>query len=368
MKPFSPCFFSRPVFSSAFFTLLFCVLLLAACGEKKGRAGSGLSFISPEQGENFDRGDTVKVAVSFSGITKVDSIVYLVDSARFAASRDTLPITFRTDSLALGARLITARVYSGGKTEEISTNIILFAEREPEILGYKVVREFPHDTSAYTQGLEFHDGVFYESAGGNRADGVGVSSLRKVQPETGKVLQRFDLDPDVFAEGLAVNGNTILQLTWQNREGYVYDRTSFKRTGTFAYQSSPEGWGLCFDGKRYLKSDGSNRIWFLNKDDYHEEGSIEVYDFEYPVDQLNELEYINGKIYANIYQKDTIAVINPRNGEVEQKIDLKGILPQNLRAKNTDVLNGIAYDEKTRRLFVTGKKWPRLYQIELVKK
>lgn len=350
---------------AAFFILLFS---LSACKQKPDAETASLSFRVPEEGENVDRGDELKLILDLKKGEPVDSIVYLVDSIRIAAAKDSSPVSFKTDSLGMGSRLITARVYSKGDMQEASTNIIVFAAKEPEILGYKVLKTFPHDTSAYTQGLEYHDGVFYESAGGMVSDGIGVSSLRKVQPETGKVLQKISLDPTVFAEGLSVLGDKILQLTWQNKEGYVYDKTTFKKTGTFPYQNSAEGWGLCFDGKHFLKSDGSNRIWFLNKDDYHEEGSIEVYDFQYPVDQLNELEYINGKIYANIYQKDTIAVINPRNGEVEQKIDLKGLLPQNLRNLSTDVLNGIAYDDKTRRLFLTGKKWPKLYQVELIKK
>lgn len=349
-------------------TFTSCLLGIAAAaalwGCQENKTQSGVSFRSPEIGSVLHANEALEIKLDF-GAGKIDSVVYVLDSTVIDRKTDTSAVKVNTSSMKLGNRLITARVYRNGKEEEVTSNFILYSGTDPEKFSYQVVATFPHDTSSYTQGLEFHDGVFYESDGG-RSD-LGGSSLRKVEPSTGKVLQKVDLSGDIFAEGLTVIGDRILQLTWQNRYGFIYDKATFRQLGQFPYQTSQEGWGLVYNGKKIYKSDGSNMIWILNPGTYTEESFIEVFDKNGPVNSINELEFIDGKLYANVYETSKIVIIDPNTGAVTGEIDLSGIYPPD-RFKEGEVLNGIAYDAETQRLFVTGKKWNKLFQIKVVPK
>jgi glutamine cyclotransferase len=320
-------------------------------------------FLSPEAGTSVSVGDEVKLQLRFPDGKSADSVVYFVDDKRFSAVKDSQLVVFPTATAKIGSRLFTAKVYSGGEAQELSTNVIIKPAQAPEQFSYKVLATFAHDTSSYTQGLEFHDGIFYESDGE-----YGSSSLRKVDPKTGKVLKKQDLANEVFAEGLSILGDKLVQLTWKENVGLIYNKNSLVLQGQFSYQNSREGWGLCNNGERFYKSDGTNQIYFLNKDTYQEEGFIEVYNNQGPVDQLNELEFIDGKIYANVYQTDKIVIIDPKTGAVTGEIDLSGILQPKDRYANTDVLNGIADDAAGKKLYITRKKWPMLFQIALIKR
>jgi glutaminyl-peptide cyclotransferase len=233
------------------------------------------------------------------------------------------------------------------------------AQRRPApVQGFKVVATFPHDTASFTQGLVFADGQLYESTGLH-----GESTLRRVDLATGKTLQRIDVAREYFAEGLALVGDELLQLTWQTRVGFVYDRATFKQKRTFSYQT--EGWGIAYDGSSQLvMSDGSDTLTFLDPRSLAAGRTLRVRDAGRPVMNLNELEWIEGEIWANVWMTDRIARISPTTGEVNAWIDLASLWPIRERPQpNDQVLNGIAYDKATRRIFVTGKKWPRLYQI-----
>ncbi len=225
--------------------------------------------------------------------------------------------------------------------------------------GYEVVNVYPHDAAAYTQGLQFIDGKLYESTGLE-----GESTLRRVALETGVVEASQPLEAKYFGEGLAIAGDRIVQLTWQSGKAFVYDKASFALLDTWTYPT--EGWGLAFDGERFIMSDGSSTIFFRAADDFRELGRMEVRDANGLVRKLNELEYIDGLIYANVYQTDRIVIIDPADGKVRGQINLRGILPTTDRTPQTDVLNGIAYDTAAKRLFVTGKRWPKLFEIRLV--
>jgi glutaminyl-peptide cyclotransferase len=235
------------------------------------------------------------------------------------------------------------------------------AQRQPApVQGYKVVAAFPHDPSAFTQGLVFAGGEFYESTGLH-----GESSLRRVEIATGKVLQALKVPDEYFAEGLALVGDELLQLTWQHRRGFVYDRRTFAQKRTFAYQT--EGWGIAYDATGGLvMSDGSDTLTFLDAKTQAVIRTIRVRDAGRSISQLNELEWIGGEIWANVWMTDRIARISPATGEVNAWIDLASLWPVAQRPRPGDqVLNGIAYDRATRRIFVTGKKWPRVYQISV---
>ena len=228
------------------------------------------------------------------------------------------------------------------------------------IYGYEVVHTWPHDPGAYTQGLVFHDGKLLESTGQ-----VGHSSLRRVEIETGKVLQKVDVYAPYFAEGITLLKGKIYQLTWQHGVGYIYDAWTFQKLGEFHYQG--EGWGLANDGQCLILSDGSNRIRFLDPENFEVRKTIAVVDGGAPVNELNELEYVQGEIYANIWHADRIARIDPRTGGVVGWIELTGLLARGEVSDEEAVLNGIAYDETNGRLFVTGKLWPKLFEIRLTR-
>jgi len=221
-----------------------------------------------------------------------------------------------------------------------------------------VVNTYPHDPNAFTEGLVYSDGYLYESTGLN-----GFSSLRRVDLTTGNILQEYNLSADYFGEGITSVNNTIIQLTWDTNIGFIYDKTSFALLENFSFNT--QGWGLTFDGKNLIMSDGTNNIYFLDPTTFERTGQIQVHDGNTPIININELEYINGDIYANIWHANTIAIINLQTGQVKAWIDLSG-LPSENNPNPEAVLNGIAYDQTNNRLFVTGKDWPSLYEIKIV--
>jgi glutamine cyclotransferase len=224
---------------------------------------------------------------------------------------------------------------------------------------YKITNIYPHDRNAFVEGLIFQDGIFYEGTGLE-----GRSTLRQVDPETGQILKLYALPAQFFGEGITILGKNLFQLTWRSHVGFVYDKDSFQLRRTFSYPG--EGWGLTHDGQRLIMSDGTATLHFLNPQTLEETGQIRVYDDNGPVTRLNELEYIQGQVYANIWKTDRIARINPRTGQVTGWIDLTGLLGAEDYSQPVDVLNGIAYDAEGDRLFVTGKFWPKVFEIELV--
>ena len=228
------------------------------------------------------------------------------------------------------------------------------------VYGYQVVRTYPHDPNAFTEGLFLRDGFLYESTGLE-----GASSIRKTVLETGSVENERAISSQFFGEGIIDWKDRLIQLTWKNQVGFVYGIDDFETKGEFRYPG--EGWALTRDDTRIIMSDGTSRLRFLDPETLKETGGITVTDEGRPVDQLNELEWVKGEIYANIWQTDRIARIDPATGKVTGWIDLAGLLPAADRAR-ADVLNGIAYDAKADRLIVTGKLWPRLYEIRLVAK
>jgi glutaminyl-peptide cyclotransferase len=262
-------------------------------------------------------------------------------SASDGATRVSVPLAF---AVAPGEGCVPARV--PGSTLPV--------------YGYRVAATYPHDRDAFTQGLVYEDDVLYEGTGLN-----GRSDIRRVELETGTVLQERDLEAQYFGEGITVLGDKLYQLTWQSQVGFVYDKTSFEVLREFQYPT--EGWGLADDGARLMMSDGTARIRFLDPETLQETGFIDVHDGATPITQLNELEYIQGSLYANIWQTDRIAEISPDTGEVTAWLDLTGLLPVADRTPPVDVLNGIAYDAGRDRFFVTGKLWPRLFEIDLIR-
>lgn len=285
----------------------------------------------------------------------IDSVLYALNGGKSSTKN-----TFDISGKRLGKHVVSAIVfYNGNQNKKITNTVLHLANNKPTTYSsYEIVNEYPHDNTAFTQGLEYHNGFLYESTGLR-----GKSSLRKVVLETGKVVEKIDLDPSVFAEGMTIVDNKIIQLSWQKNEGYIYDLESFKFEKSFAYGKSFEGWGLTHSDTHIIKTDGTERMWFLNKDTFKEERYIETYTNKRKVDKLNELEFINGKIFANVWQKNYILIINPNDGAIDGILDLNGLQSKAGQTGEDNVLNGIAYDKQNDRLFVTGKNWNTLFEI-----
>ncbi len=258
--------------------------------------------------------------------------------------------------------LIPLGISSCSNIHELSNdkpNAVDTTPKSVPVYSYRIVNTYPHDTGAFTQGLVFENGVIYEGTGQ-----YGKSSLRKVDLETGNILRTYELPAQYFGEGITVFEDIIIQLTWKSNLGFIYDKKSFKVLRDFTYES--EGWGITHDGKRLIMSDGTSTLHFLNPKDFSTLGHIEVYSDDTPISKLNELEYINGHIYANVWPTNNIAIIDSQKGQVVGWIALSGLLQSQNWNAPVDVLNGIAYDAVNNRLFVTGKLWPWLFEIELV--
>lgn len=242
----------------------------------------------------------------------------------------------------------------------LSGAINFLYSQQVDYYTFKVLKSYPHDRAAYTQGLFFHDNVLYESCGQ-----YGSSSFRKNDLETGRVLQKIDFDRNYFAEGACVLNGNLYVLTWQENKCFVYDIKTFKYLGEL--WNPTEGWGLTTDGTSLIMTDGSAVLYFLDPMTFTVQKKVAVTINGKPVQYLNELEYINGEVWANVYGDDSIVIINPQTGKVRGVVDCRNLLPRSLRNANTDVLNGIACNPLDKSLYLTGKNWPKLYKIELVK-
>ncbi len=289
----------------------------------------------------------------------IDSVLYSLNGKKSSLSNK-----FDLTNKRLGTHIVTAIVfYNGNKNKKITNTVLHLAANKPAIYTYEIVNVFPHDPNAFTQGLEYHNGFLYESTGLHKE-----SSLRKVALETGKVLEKIDLEAKYFAEGMTIMNNKIYQLTWQKNEGFIYDLEKFKFEKSFSYGKSFEGWGLAHNNTHLIKTDGTSRMWFLNPTTHKEEYFIETCTNKRKVEKLNELEFIKGEIFANVWQNNSVLIVNPKNGAIDGVLDLNGLQSKAGQSGDDNVLNGIAYDAENDRLFVTGKKWNKLFEIKYTKK
>ena len=311
---------------------------------------------------DFKTGDVVKISIEGSRLEANDTVKLYINKEKivdFYGNQNT--IEWNSKDAKTGSNAIEIELLRGDKKFKKQDIVVLFSDLVPENYSYKVKNTYKHDIKSYTQGLFYFEGYLYEATGLK-----GESTVRKVKPETGEVVQSFAIPSDVFGEGIVKFQDRIVQISWDSNRGFVYDFKTFKLIEEFNYQG--EGWGICTDEKYLYMTNGTAQIKILEPQSYSEINSLEVYDDKGPVKYLNELEYINGFIYSNIYQYDKIAKIDPKTGKVVAYIDLKGLLPMNDYTSKTDVLNGIAYDQQKNRIFVTGKNWPKLFEVVFVKK
>jgi glutaminyl-peptide cyclotransferase len=320
-------------------------------------------IIQPENDQLFTVGDVVITLVD-----KVSDTVQQIDSVEFFFGGSKVHTGFgepyryevNTSDLPVGALSIRTVTWLDDSLREYHhLQVILRSDIIPENLPYQIVNTYPHDTKAYTQGLSFEDGYLYEGTGQ-----YNESSLRKVDIKTGEPIRLTMLAGDIFGEGITIFNDRIYQLTYKSQVGFVYEKESFKRIQKVYYQNK-EGWGLTHDKTNLIMSDGSNRIYYMDPEFFTEIKQLEVYDNKGPVDRLNELEYIEGKIFANIYGKEEIVIIDPETGKITGKLNMTGILDEADRPSRIDVFNGIAWDPAKRVLYVTGKYWPSLFEISI---
>lgn len=266
---------------------------------------------------------------------------------------------------SLGIHTIKAVVTQEETTFEKTTTLTLLAPTPPKLYTYDLIATYPHDITAYTQGLEFDGDLLYESTGLN-----GKSTLRRVDYQTGIPIENKPLDANYFGEGLTILNDKVIQLTWKALQGFVYDKETLEMQKSFPFVASKEGWGLCNDGTTLYKSDGTHRIWTLNAQTYEEKGNIQVMTHKTSLKNLNELEWVGGKIYANTYQfqKDVVVIIDPKSGAVEGVIDFSGLKEKVKQHPQLNVFNGIAYHPTRKTFFVTGKNWDTLFEVKILPK
>jgi len=315
--------------------------------------------VSNPKSDKYIIGEVIEITFSVDNFNQKDTLNLLINKTKISDLQGKLKYTWDTKSAKTGTNTITVEYIKNNKLIQLQKKVVLLSDIKPKTYGYKVKNVYNHDIAAYTQGLFYSNGLLYEATGLE-----GESTVRKVKFETGEVLQSFAIPTDVFGEGITLMGNKIVQITWRSQRGFVYNLADFKLIEEFSYTG--EGWGVTYDEKNLFMSNGSNKIQILENQTFSVVDEIEVYDDKGPVTYLNELEYIDGEIYANIYQYEKIARIDPKTGKVLSYIDLSHILPMSDYQSDTDVLNGIAYDKIKKRLFVTGKKWPKLFEIELL--
>ncbi len=346
--------------------LIICGSIITSCGDKEQRVRSpriknSTHIVSPKSKDRFTLTDTIKVEIGLKGDSlSVTQVIVRHKLDTLAVSTAAL-IGLTPTGMVGDINLNISTVLSNGKTETYSVTAKVFSDRAPDEYTYRVINSYPHDPEAYTQGLLVIDGQLYESTGQR-----GASDLRVADVSTGRPTRKLSLEDRFFGEGLTVFGDQLYQLTWTSNLCLVYDRTTLKQTKTFDYPT--EGWGLTTIGNEIVMSDGTDNLYFRDPDTFEVLRQGQVRDDQRPVFKLNELEYIDGLIYANVYPTDEIVMINPSTFAVEGRINLAGILNTNNYNRPLDVLNGIAYDQADRKIYVTGKLWPKLFEIELVKK
>ena len=333
-----------------FFFSLF--LLINFCSSNKNLEPK---IIFEKNKRTFIIGDTINLKIL--NTKKYDSVNFFLD-------KNPIKLPYYITDISLGDKKIKAEIYIDKDIKSIIENIRVLSKNKPKLYGYKILNEYPHDPEAYTQGLEFYYDTLIESTGL-----INKSSIRKINYKNGKKYQIKLIGNNFFGEGLTILNDTIYQLTWKNNLGIVY-KNNFEIIKTFDYNISKEGWGLCNDGEFLYKSDGSSKIWKIDRKNFNEISYVEVTTDKTILKKINELEWVNGKIYANTYQfnKDVILIINPLSGKVEGVIDFSGLKSKVDQIPSLNVFNGIAYNKNKNTFFVTGKNWSKLFEVSIQEK
>jgi len=346
------------------YNFLFIILLgisLANCGGTKKGENSLFAFDDSKIKAQYQSQESLELGILNPNEKDIDSIIYYNNEIKISSKKGLEKLIFNLKDQKLGYQNLKAVVYFDGENSEATTRIELVSNVTPKLLKYNIINTFPHDIASFTEGLEFYKDTLYENTGsGNNCK----SYLRKYNYKTGEIYKQTNLDTIYFGEGITILNDKIYQLTYQEKTGFIYNVNNWKLEKTFTYDKDIEGWGMTNDGKFIYQSDGTEKIWKMNPATQKMIDYVNVYSGSSKIKAVNELEWINGKIYANIWQKDAIAVVNPTNGAVEGILDMTG-LKKLIKFPKADVLNGIAYNPKTKTIFVTGKNWDKMFEIKV---
>lgn len=341
----------------------FLIAVISSCGSGNQKPSTLFTIVVEGDKTSLQQGDRLGVSIKNLKEKDIQHVVYSIDETTLEVDGDKLIFNVQK----LGNKTLTASITYDAKTVDVTKNIKVLAAKAPEIYTYTIINEFPHDNKAYTQGLEFYNDTLYEGTGKR-----GRSFLRSVDFRTGEVFQQIDLDKAYFGEGITILNDKIYQLTWQSGIGFIYNRKDLVKLDNFQYGNSKEGWGLTNNGEKLFKSDGSEKIWTLNPETLIEEDYIEIVTNSSMFNETNELEYVNGKIYANVYGKAGVMIINSNTGAIEGVVNFGGLSKKVTKTDKwvaTDnVLNGIAYHPERKTFFVTGKEWDKLFEVQIHKK
>ncbi len=341
---------------------VFILVFLISCGSGNQKPSSLFAIELEGNPKVINQNDILGVAIKNLKDKTIEKVTYSIDGEEIQLTDNKIDFSIPK----LGNKTLTAKIVYEGNTVEINKNLKVLAQNAPEIYTYTILNEYPHDTNAYTQGLEFYNDTLYEGTGQK-----GRSFLRKLDYKTGKVWNQIDLDKAYFGEGITILDGKIYQLTWQSGIGFIYDQKNMTKLDNFQYGKSRQGWGLTNDGKKLYKSDGTEKIWILDPITLIEESHIEIVTNSSIFNNANELEYVDGKIYANVYQKPSVMIIDSKSGAIEGVINFSGLSDKVTKGEDWDsnnVLNGIAYHAKKKTFFVTGKDWDKLFEVQIQKK
>jgi glutamine cyclotransferase len=342
------------------YNLLSIILLgaiIISCNGSKSATEKYFSFDDTKFKTEYSNDDAVTLQLLNVENKKIDSIVYYVNEKNIGSKKSLEKISFNLKEQKLGYQNLKALVYFEGENQEITSRVELVSNVSPKLLKFTIVNTYPHDATSFTEGLEFFRDTLYEGTGLR-----GFSKLLKTDYKTGKIYKSLKLDAGYFGEGITFINNKLYQLTWEEKVGFIYNVDTWKVEKTFAFDKPIEGWGMTNDGKYIYQSDGTEKIWKMDPNTQKMIDYVNVYSGSSKIKSVNELEYINCKIYSNIWQKDAIAVVNPENGKVEGILNMSS-LRKLVKNKDAEVLNGIAYNPKTKTIFVTGKNWDKMFEI-----
>tara|TARA_R110000868_G_scaffold4211_15_gene26764 strand:+ start:160 stop:1203 length:1044 start_codon:yes stop_codon:yes gene_type:complete len=340
-------------------TLTYISLLFGACGSSNTSTSDFFEIQLEGNKSEFQQNQKINISLKNKKNLAIENVSYSIDGKNLVVSNNSIALNMPK----LGSKTIKAVINYDGNSGVISKEIKLLAPNAPQIYTYEIINEYPHDKEAFTQGLEFYKDTLYESTGRK-----GKSTLRKLNFKTGEILKQIDLENTYFGEGITILNDKIYMLTWQSGLGFIYDVNDFKKIDSFKYGVSKEGWGLTNDGEKLYKSDGTEKIWLLNPETLVEESHIETVTNKSIFNKANELEYVDGKIYANVWQKESMMIIDAESGAIEGVVNFGGIKDKVTKHENLDVLNGVAYHKGRQTFFVTGKNWDKLFEVKILKK
>ncbi len=349
------------MFNYKTFAFIGLTVLSLSCGGDKKNAENIFSIDTSAMMQAYNPSQSIDLGIKNEHNMPIDSVIYYMNDKNIGKSIKNEKIKFNLENQKLGYTKLKALVYADGENTEVETNFTIYAKDAPELLKYEIINTYNHDGSSYTQGYEFYNDNLIEGSGQ-----YGNSSLRKTEYKTGKVVEKIDLDKKYFGEGVTILNDKIYQLTWNENTAFVYDAKTFQKEKSIPYAKNMPGWGLTNDGTHLYMSDGTEKIYILNPETFAIVDYINVYTNANKIDYINEMEWIDGKIWANIYEKDMVIKINPKTGAIENILNLSELKSKVTKPlQQGEVLNGIAYNPKTKTILVTGKNWDKSFELKV---